>query len=422
MSVAYLVFFILSFIFCFHSKAKAIFYIPIILIIFDVGMKLFADYSRITFYKAALICIIILFSFPMLKRGVLGKFKWLFAFLIYCGILLAFSSEFAHSFKNYFKLVTSMMFLPISFSIFNDLNEIRKLVRSFQTLLIISCLSAAVGYVFGIGQSLVYGSSNEEIVGLMQGGNFYPAAIAMVILISCMYTKISNIKKILIIALITLTYVFILLTMRRTAIALPLIGFIFYGLFGHRSSKLIKILGSVALLFLITLPLFHNTLVRRYEIRKAMGRFENDFYESEMRYVETTKTFEKVFSFENLGYSLFGKNIFASGWNKGKRTRMLHTDHATILDGTGLIGMILYILLYVEIYSLYRRLSNLPNSEEMHKVFKGIFIALYISSIAVALNGSIFHVTYRTLLFTSLGAILGVLKNSRQNLIAKRLA
>jgi hypothetical protein len=400
-------FFIVLFLFLFalyFTKGKSVIvFLPAFLFVFDFGFQFLPTLSVVTYTKLLLILLSIMLYINRLQYF---PIKSLTIFVFYILFLLLLSDEVFVSLKNTSKVLLSIVFLAVGFVANFKLNQ---LVMSLLILLIFAFSGSIIGYIFDIGQQNFYGSG-EETMGLVQGGNFYPVSISLLFVVHLNligYWK-SRFSKYIIIVISIATYILILLTLRRTAILLPVVGILAYLFFSGRLSSGVKYIAIIFISLLLSFPLYEDIFLRRFEIREESGRFDSNFYESEARYVTTLRTFEDIFSFKNPSKSLFGKNVFAGGWENGHVDRMYHADHNQLLNTTGIIGSLLYFLIFYQIiiFTMSFKGKELKNIKAL--IYSLLFILIFIS-----LNGSIFITTFRVTFFLVLGYLMSFLRQKQ---------
>ena len=158
--------------------------------------------------------------------------------------------------------------------------------------------------------------------------------------------------------------------------------------------------------------------------RRNRHSYERDFYQNESRYLTTLEMMEEISRMEDPFKIFFGRNMYVSGYEEGERPdRILHADHNVLLDGTGIFGLTLYLIIYIVIL---RMIVALPRTRDpVLNRYKSFAVSLIVMSLFVSLNGSLFLVSFRVTIFLYLGAILGMLYRtlgtSRKTLPAKSL-
>lgn len=393
-------------------------FLPALLLILDSGFVFFEEGSGatpITYFKAAFIFIIILSTTKhILYYSVYNIY--IFLFIAYVLILLPFSNELNISFQNTVKALPPFFYFFIGIKYFQEKESINILFKGMALMIIASVIFGIAGYIWDIGYSFQYSKEGElGHTGMLVGGNLYVVSIAIVSLIVGFSNKTleySKFVKATILLFTLVAYILILLTMRRTAILLPLLGLLVVLLFNNRIYKdFLKYALVFALFGFLSFPIYSDLLIQRYQTREAQGRFEENFYETESRYLETQRIFSVVFSFDDINQSLFGKNVLAGGWKGGVARRKDHTDHAQILGTTGIIGAGLYILIYFKFFIFFwifrKNIKMFKANRAKLTNLNSLYLSIILISLATGLNGSIFIITFRTTVFLSLGALVG---------------
>ncbi|MFW5803899.1 MAG: hypothetical protein ACOCWG_01555, partial [bacterium] len=113
----------------------------------------------------------------------------------------------------------------------------------------------------------------------------------------------------------------------------------------------------------------------------------------------------------DLKHSLFGTNVLAGGWEGGEAHRMLHTDYAQLLDTTGIIGFLLYTMIYINFIKFYLKFKRRFKHNRRYRNINSLFLSTILITVLTGLNGSIFIVTFRTTAFLFLGACIGLLNS-----------
>lgn len=402
--VVYYIFFFISLIALLKMERNFIVILPVFNVILDSSFSFFPSLSVVTYFRPVIYLILILYFARDIKVN--GLNRQMFIFLAYTFILVIFSSEFFYSLKGYGQVFISMMMIVLGFIYFDTQDKLHTLNRSLLFVLLFSVISSALGYAFDIGRTLEY--STEETIGILGSGGLYSAAFAIGLLPLLIRSFNKPLWRYLLLVSSVAAYIFILLNVRRTAIIIPLVGLISFSIFIPGKSKVITGLIIGVLVFIILSPIYADTLLRRFELREEKGRFDKNFYQTEARYIENIEVYSNAFSFREPLKSLFGSGIFASGRVGGEiGTRMLHTDIANLVGGTGIIGLIIYVIFYLKLFG-YIYYLKLPVSQQLH-LYKSSYYSVFLISLFVALNGSLMLVSLRTLIFLYLGASLSLL-------------
>jgi hypothetical protein len=413
--VIYYLIVLIAFIILIKKRRDFIILIPAVNVFLDSGFSFFPSLSAFTYVRPTIFLIMIYFFRKEIKANILTR--PLFAFLGYTFLLVFFSTTIFFSLKGYMQVFISMIMFVLAFLYFDNNEKLINLNRSLIFVILFSIGSSILGYVFGVGRVLEY--SSEEIIGLLGSGGMYSAAfsIALLPLLSSSFKR--PFWRFVLYAGSLLVYIFILLNVRRIAILIPIVGLLSFFIFSPARSKMIKIfigvLAGIVVLLMLS-PFYQDILTKRFLIREERGRFNKDFYKTEGRYIENVNTFTSVFSFEDPKRSLIGSNIFASGReNSEERYRMLHTDIASILGGSGIIGITIYLIFYYYLFR-YMAIFQATNSNRL-SLFRSTYYSVLMISVLASINGSITLVSLRTLIFLYLGAMISMIHSYNKELL-----
>lgn len=409
----YYLFFILSIIWLLYKKQHFVIWLPLFNLILDSSFTYFETLSVVTFIRPAVFLILFYFFAKRFSFNTLNK--PLFNFLIFTLLLVLFSSEMFYSFKGYMQVFISMMTFVIGFIYFDNISKLHKLNKTLLYVLAFTVGFTAVGYIFGIGNTLEYTYKiDPEAIGLLRSFGLYSAAVTIGILPLVLISFQDSIWRWLLLSLAVVAYIFILLNVRRTAISIPIIGLLTFAWFIPNKSKVITgVIIAFAILILL-FPFYGDKFMSRYMVREEQGRFDEDFYETESRYLENISLFTAVFSFQDPVKSLFGSKIYASGRDEEERKRMYHSDSASLLDGTGIVGVLIYVYF---LYRLFKFGTFFKNTTSPHyQLYKSTYYSLLFILLFASLGGSLMNVTLRSLLFLFMGALLSLMYHSTKEL------
>lgn len=356
----------------------------------------------------------ILFLFYAVGSVQVGRIKgYMFLFFLLMIILLFFTEDFTHSSKLAAQVLISMMMLFAGYSVFLIHKGFDNLILNLKYIIYFAIIASLFGYLFNIGRSLEYTFNSKsglepENIGLLGSGGMYVPGVVIGLLPLILKVHNRKSEKIFILGTAIVLYVFILLNVRRTAILIPILGLL--GFFYYSSPKIrLRIfyyLGIGFLILLASYPLYSKVLDRRVEIRSERGRFEKDFYKTENRYQDFEDMINSIVSFEQPAKVILGigDNLFVDNYAYGNTSgRMIHPDIPKIFYSMGLLGLLLYFLIYL---SILREILKIPSIGVLKDIKAGCF-GLFIISVAISVNGSITIFSFRTFIFLLLGAFLG---------------
>lgn len=433
----YYIFFTIALFFVVKKRTEFIFFLPIFNVIADTSYAYFIGFSLPTILRALVLTIFLLFSYPHFKiKSIAIPF---YVFFIYVGIMTCLSEEIAYSVKGVYQVLLSMSLFMVGYGIIINLNRYERLLRSLTWIVIFSVVVTLMGYLFGIGKELEYTArdsfgNDEDNVGLLGSGGLYTPGVILALTPILFRLNLKIVYKRVLYFSLFLLYVLILLNVRRTAILIPVIGSLGFLFYASYRRKVLTYASVLVVLMLISFPFYAGYLIKRFEIREAQGRFEEDFYKTEQRYIENIKMFEDISQFKEPAKIIFGlgNNIFAEHVQNGVIVRrMFHSDSAKLFYGVGLFGMMLYITIYIR---LFYEISKIPVTRKILIELKAAALGLIFIQIFVSLNGSLNLITFRSVTFLLLGAVLGlsnkivnlkgypsslIKNNLKQNLAAK---
>jgi hypothetical protein len=176
--------------------------------------------------------------------------------------------------------------------------------------------------------------------------------------------------------------------------------------------KTIRWVRSFILFFSIALfggVLIKDALLERIELRS--NRFESGALEKEGRYLETQFVWEEVLSFDNPSKSLFGLEGFNSVGNYADGMfgdRQVHVDYNLIVNTIGLVGLVLYLLVFWQMYRNMKAVLRIRTARSQRSiVLISCFWMLLLNQFITSTAGQMYHISFRLIIFVFLGAIMG---------------
>ncbi len=405
-------FFLFLFYWSIKQKAAFIFFIPFFGLGMDMSFNFFEGFSTPAYIRG----IIFLIFFISARKYITGN-RFFIPFYLFFGwiiFLLTQSAEFMYSFKAVIQVIFSMLTFIVAYNYFNTQQKLFRLLHSLFWVLVVAIVATSLGYLFGIGQSFDYLSKydeEEDVIGLLGSSGLYGPGIVISLVPLILKSNPPKYQRWLLPLLSMVLYIFMLLTIRRTVMFIPLVGLIGFLLYTRQRVKMLRFFGIALTILLVSYPLYENVLLKRFEARKNTGRFEEDFYKTEQRFLENVYIFEQISSFNEPAKVLFGygNNLFAENIENEKITgRMFHTDFAKLIYSVGLFGFLLYLSIYL---ALYRKISRIPNIKA-YSDYKAAALGLFLISVFVSFNGSVTIITFRSIFFLLLGAILGYIRHT----------
>lgn len=374
------------------------FALPGISFLMDMAMGYYHSSHIIVVINILIFYIFIIWFFY--KRGILLRLNiFIYLFFIYTWVLIFFSSNIIRSIAMQLNIFASLLIFPIGYMILDDRIKIRRFINSFFIIILLFMANIVLANIIGTGY--VYGGS------MAFGAIRYSALYAPAFVILFVLLFIEDIKnrylRIIMLVLIAFGFIIILLSMRRMAIFIVVGGYIIYFLFYKRFRNILKY-GLLFLgLLILAFPLYYRPLMGQIEARQRI--FSPDYSLSEeYRYQETIYIWGDILSFEEPIKVLFGQEIYNSRghYAEGKLgERTIHADYNLIVHGAGIIGLILYLLIFAWIFI---------NSFAMKgdREYYAVFMMVFILALIIGFIGRLNFVTYRMMIFALLGGIYRV--------------
>jgi hypothetical protein len=389
------------------KKAEFVFFIPLFHVFVDVSFFYLGAGSIATYYRGIVLAIFLIYIY----RGFRHKFPLKFillSFLLYTGILSFTSTEMLYSIKGFSQVFFSMMMLPVGYLLINNQVKYARLNRQFLLIIFVSVAITAIGYLFNIGKLFNY--SEEELrIGLLGSAGLYTGAVCIALMPMLITSLKNNSLKIITYIMAIVLFIFIMLNMRRTAIMIPFVGVLAFILTTRKKIRYFVYVAGAALIVGTASIIYGDTLRSRFEYRQEAGRFEKDFYKTESRYLEVVKLSGTIFTFSDPLASLFGigNNIFAEHIQNNKIVRrMYHTDFGKLLYGSGIFGLLLYLLFCAGL--IYFSRIYIREQGELLNQSKSMIFALAVINIALMFNGSLNLITLKSAIFLYTGALLRI--------------
>lgn len=237
--------FVIAIVLVYRMKREFIYYIPIFNVLADVSFNYFEALSAPSVLRAVVLMLFLLMFWKQLVR--MDVLRSMYLFFFYILIVMMFSKELLVSFKTAAQVILSMSVFIAGYSYINNFRRYRKLLESLVWVIIAGFIAAVVGYIFDIGRTLEYTAGTEykgepEFIGLLGSGGLYGPALALALLPIIIQNRFRKIPPWLLWAVSAGLYIFIILNVRRTAILIPIIGFVSILIFYRTQTKMLRYL------------------------------------------------------------------------------------------------------------------------------------------------------------------------------------
>jgi len=329
------------------------------------------------------------------------------------------------SLATYAVFICSLLMFPLGYASVRGLSIDRSLHWASLATLAVFSLSIIVFSLLGIGELQYEGASTLFRMGYFRWSNIYIGSTLLVVAPLIYRALQGRFSRVLFLILAAGTFIILVLSVRRTAVAIPVVGALVY--LAATRVKFVTVLkraAAIAVLLVLSYPLYGDILSRQIQARSYLFDTDRDIsesYERETRFIEVAIVWNERIRTSDLDLQLFGDELFNSPWNYGGglyRERPLHLDLTVMLHGSGIVGLLLFLLFHVDIFRRYLRLHWLTRKIQFadRRHLSGVFLGLFLTILILFVSGSFQAFSFRLILFLYLGVILGVYHQNLQNL------
>lgn len=391
---------------------KIVYLLISINVIFDIGLW-FTGYGS---YLSIIRLVIYIFLVVASLREYNFKSNFINAILFfstYIFIMFFFVSDIEISLKVSLKVIFSMLSLLIGYVFINDNQRLSALNNFSIFAIVLLIINFAFSTIFKIGIDTYTGTEDFLVGNYDDNWNVFTYLIIISPLIIKQYFH-NKLKLTILLIIYFILLLITILSMKRIAIAGVLFGLSIFILLNFRIVNYVKYIFIIVFVLYLFYPFYSNILLKRYEARKDKYEFSEDNLENEGRFIESSYVWDQIFSFDDPIKSIFGLEAFNSLNNYGNRfvDRNLHVDYNLIANTNGLFGLFLYGLIYffiIKRINLLRRKSVFFNIPEL-KLYYTVCYSLIFTSLLTSFAGQMYAITFRTIIFLYLGAMIKLME------------
>lgn len=311
------------------------------------------------------------------------------------------------------KFLISSSFFIIGYNLITNKITFKYYLDVILLTLNILLFSILLFNLLGIEARKVYSESSINLGA--QGVNTVKVLLPLVfpLLISFFSFKISKHKKYLIIVSFIFTLIFLLLAQKRGALLGFSFGFIIYLIKTPYRSKNIKFVLFSILIIALTSPLYWHMVEDTFKDREENYYLENtddeNQLEKEARYVRFYRYIGDLKN-RNIIEIIFGVG-FASEMGYYGVSRMIHVDYTMFADGTGILGLLLYLGIYFSFFRKLRKYERYFTNDMLIKNIIAVSYSIIILALFLAISGLSHAITLRAIILLYMGSVLGFLDN-----------
>jgi hypothetical protein len=376
-------------------------------VLIDTLLLFSEQLSWLPLVRAGLLLALVIYVFSHFG-GHMKYYSAIVVFLLFCLMQLFFVSDFQKSLVMTLKIGLPIASFAIGFHLFNTFQELRKLSISVIWVYLILGGNFLLSQLFQLGQSVYSDESNFRVGNLDDSWNVFTYAVLLAPLVIHFVGKSKYLRLTAYLGAIG-NAMLVVISIKRIAILGLVSGNLIRMYFVPKNLKWIRSALFATGAMLVAFLFIQDIVLERIELRS--NRFESGSIEREGRYLETSYVWDEVITFRNPVKSLLGLEGFnsVSNYADGRfGDRQLHVDYNLIVNTIGLVGLILYFLLFLQIFKNMLRFRHCMISHPRSRVILlSVFWMLFINQFITSTAGQMYHVSYRLIVFVFLGSILG---------------
>ncbi len=358
-----------------------------------------------------------LFAYYFFKKG--GKVKLVsllpVIFIAYTTMIIILSGDISRTIRVHLRVITYFIFFVLMYDLYRTSNiKISDLLDKLPKVLSIYIIYTLFANIFNLG-NLYKNRSGQDLINTGDIVGDFLLQISLAISLLPLYLYINNKirKKWIYLILCSIALIFIFASGRRTAILVIIISYLVFLFFYKNKSAGLKYLALLLIFGGISVSIFINDIITRFESRNK--GLSAEVIEQEARTREIPVAVDLVFSFDNPINSVFGKDMYADRGlvpNAGV-LRPFHTDYARVLYGMGIIGFIIYFGFLFNILFKGWKLRNIKIPNDKDAILYSTLMMLIIFKLSVTYTGGLHVISYNALLFGTIGALMGYIKRQK---------
>lgn len=358
--------------------------------------------------------------YSLVKNAYRFSFLYLFLYAFFFLILIILSSsDLPYSIRNYIKYLEGILCLPLAFNMFKYEDTINKLWWLFKAFIFLFILNYILANTLHWGNRYG-GDTGAETGNMLENGLYLNVCAASLISIFLYKEK----YKFLIVGCLSLVLVISVVILKRAVIVAMILSLIIYCCynlyfkirFGSNSQiqgasvkRILNIL--IGVVFIISLAYSFSDILES-QIQTRSNRFRQGAMAKEGRVRELKSIYNDVVNSDNDRVFFFGRETFniigtyGSKLHYGKRN--IHDDFGIILNGSGVVGFSLYLLVNAIIvirFFRYTRSVDLSANVTSRNMYVA-FISFWGIFLVASTSDTILLTLYPAMHYTVSGMIL----------------
>lgn len=323
----------------------------------------------------------------IVKIRMTRKFGYIYFYIAFLVILICIqSSDYFYSFKFLGKYAIGLLCLPLGFSILSSVRKFREFQRTGIICMLLFLINIFFANVFD------WGGSGYAEQGLEMGNLFSDAMYQVVYSIISIFLLIILFpsRRRFIFILSAICGIVVVVSMKRTAMFTLFVGMLSYQFFcfiyGKSLKRLfrfhLKYLTNFFLLILLFSPFFLSYFFINLEARQNTFERAREDITGEGRIAEFIYITDEILRSDKTLTLLFGKetfNLVGTYANGRFGPRQIHGDYSILLNGTGVMGCLVWFLIHL--YLILKIISLKRNSHK--NGISTVLYSIYLSSFLV---------------------------------------
>jgi hypothetical protein len=384
----------------FYNQKVFIYALMVFYVLFDMFDGFYEDEK--IFAAMRYVIPFIFISVYVVRHAALKKHDLLFFVVsIYLLILLVYSEgDIILSGKTVLAVLLTLLMVPIGRYIGRKVNFLEEFEPFNRFLLVALPVYILMANIYHFGESY----SASFTTGFLITSRIY---IVPIVVFLAIHYFIANRDRGWLVKGIDLTFILInvcvmIINTRRTALGMIGMALLVYAVFNRRlvfKMAILTVFMGAVLVF--SFPLYEEILTAQMEKRERIQ--DLDTYEEEGRVLETLYIFDHHSRHQSVPAVLFGVKLFDTlefGNRYFGRDRPIHSDLNMIFYSTGIVGLILFGLLFLQ----YFFSGNQKIAPENKKIYYPLLVMLLIVLLPGRFIGTMTYAPFLMLALSSVKA------------------
>lgn len=399
-------------------ERNIIYSLPIVSICFEIVKSFIGSGTQIMAVRNYLVFVIILFFvIKYFKQGIQLN-VYLIIITLYFLIELIVQNAGLKEYNELIQFFDAKMLILVGFAITTSYDHFEELNKKLLITNILFTGSIIVFASLGIGKDQ-YGAESGFRTGAFTFSAIYIGSFLLLTYPVQFKDLKSKLAKAGLILLGVVTFIVLVLSVRRSAIVIVLIGAMVF-VYIYRAHIRRIVLNAIGILFLliVSYPLYekplNKQLATRSDVFNDKGVTQN--LQEETRLEESIAVYEERIKNPNPAIFFFGDHLFDSSGNYDggiHGIRPLHLDTNIVLHGSGMVGLLLFIFIYIRLFHKFvvtkTRLS-IPNEHNL----AGVFFSMFLSHLFLIISGGMVTITFNMISSLYMGGILGLYRSAHK--------